>query len=132
MVTSTLSCVFREILFETLPKRDNIKSESSSLVLLNRINNRRIPMKLKDDYIIYNASEEELIAIATGDEADNFNGLLRANKTAGAIMEYLKEDLTEDELVSRMLERFDAGEEEIREGVKEVLETLRSVGALEE
>ena len=89
-------------------------------------------MKLKDDYIIYNASEEELIAIATGDEADNFNGLLRANKTAGAIMEYLKEDLTEDELVSRMLERFDAGEEEIREGVKEVLETLRSVGALEE
>ena len=89
-------------------------------------------MKLKDDYIIYNASEEELIAIATGDEADNFNGLLRANKTAGAIMEYLKEDLTEDDLVSRMLERFDAGEEEIREGVKEVLETLRSVGALEE
>ena len=89
-------------------------------------------MKLKDDYIIYNASEEELIAIATGDEADNFNGLLRANKTAGAIMEYLKEEMTEDELVSRMLERFDAGEEEIREGVKEVLETLRSVGALEE
>ena len=89
-------------------------------------------MKLKEDYIIYNASEEELIAIATGDEADNFNGLLRANKTAGAIMEYLKEEMSEDELVSRMLERFDASEEEIREGVKDVLDTLRSVGALEE
>ena len=89
-------------------------------------------MKLKDDYILYNASEEELIAVATGDEAENFNGLLRANKTAGAIMEYLKEELTEDELVARMLERFDATEEEMREGVKEVLETLRSVGAIEE
>lgn len=89
-------------------------------------------MKLKDDYIIYNASEEEAIAVATGDEAENFNGLLRANKTAGAIMEFLKEDITEDELVKRMFDRFDATEEEIREGVKDVLETLRGVGAIEE
>ena len=65
-------------------------------------------MKLKDDYILYNASEEEFIAIATGDETDNFNGLLRANKTAGG------------------------DEEEIRNGIEEVLETLRSVDALEE
>ena len=89
-------------------------------------------MKLKDDYIIYNASESELIAVATGDEAENFNGLLRANKTAGAIMEFLKENLTEDELVSRMQERFDGEANEIKEGVQEILETLRSVGALEE
>lgn len=89
-------------------------------------------MKLKDDYIIYNASETELIAVATGDEADNFNGLLRANKTAGAIMEYLREELSEDELVSRMAERFDADENEIREDVNEILNILRSVGALEE
>ena len=89
-------------------------------------------MKLKDDYILYNASEEETIAVATGDEAANFNGLLRGNETAGAILGYLKEETTEDELVSRMLEEYEATEEEIREGVKDVLDTLRSVGALEE
>ena len=89
-------------------------------------------MKLKDDYVLYNASETELIAVATGDEAENFNGLLRANTTAGAIMELLQEDLTEDELVSRMSERFDAAEDEIREGVSEVLDILRSVDAIEE
>lgn len=89
-------------------------------------------MKLKDDYIIYNASDGETIAVATGDEAENFNGLLRGNQTAGAIMEFLQEELTEDELVAKMLSRFDASEEEVRQGVSEILNTLREVGAIEE
>ena len=89
-------------------------------------------MKLKEDYILYNASEEETIAVATGAEAANFKGLMRANKTAGAIMEYLQEDLSEDELVAKMMERFDGSEEDIRAGASEVLEGLRKVGAIEE
>lgn len=89
-------------------------------------------MKLKEDYILYNASEDETIAVATGDEAENFKGLLRANKTAGAIMEFLKEDVSLDDLVSKMAERFDADKETIKEDIKPVLEQLRSVGAIEE
>ena len=89
-------------------------------------------MKLKEDYILYSASESETIAVATGDEVENFNGLLRANQTAGAIMEFLKDDLSEVELLERMLDRFDVQEEELREDVSDILDTLRSVGALEE
>ena len=89
-------------------------------------------MKLKDDYILYSASEDEVIGVATGEEAENFKGLLRANKTAGAIMEYLKEDISMDELVSKMTERFDASEEVIKEDIQPILELLRSIGALEE
>ena len=89
-------------------------------------------MKLKDDYILYNASETEMIAVATGEEANNFNGLLRANQTAGAIMEYLKEDIPEDDLVAKMAERFDASREDIQKDVREILDILRSVGALDE
>lgn len=89
-------------------------------------------MKLKEDYLIYDASTEERIAVATGASAETFNGLLRANKTAGVILEYLNEETTEDEIVSRMLERYDADEAVIRADVKATLDTLRSVGALEE
>ena len=88
-------------------------------------------MKLKEEYILYNSSPDELIAVATGDEAENFNGLLRANKTAGEIMEFLKEDLSENELVSKLLEKYDASEQEVRKDLAEILETLRSVGAIE-
>ena len=89
-------------------------------------------MKLKDDYILYNASEEETIAVATGEEAAHFKGLIRGNKTAGAIMEYLKEDLSLDDLVSKLAERFDANVEDLRQGAEEVLEKLKSLGAIEE
>ena len=89
-------------------------------------------MKLKDEYILYNASETEVIAIATGEEADQFKGLLRANKSAGVILELLREDLTEDELVSRLMDQYEGEEEEIRRGVGDILSTLRSVGALAE
>ena len=89
-------------------------------------------MKLKEDYILYNASEDETIAVATGDEAENFKGLLRANKTAGIIMEYLKEDISMDDLVSKMTQRFDASEDVIRNDVNEIIEKLKSIKAIEE
>ena len=89
-------------------------------------------MKLKEDYVIYNASDEESIAVATGASADIFNGLLRANKTAGLIMEFLGTEITEDEIVSRLLERYDVDENTARNDVAEMLNTLRSAGAIEE
>lgn len=89
-------------------------------------------MKLKDDYIIYNPSKEEVIAVATGAEAEKFNGLLRGNDTAATILEYLKKQTTEDEIVKNLLEEYETTEEEIRIGLTEVLETLRSIDALEE
>lgn len=89
-------------------------------------------MKLKDDYVIYDASTDERIAVAVGDSAKEFSGLLRANKTAGVIIGYLGEETTEDEIVSHMLERYDANEDVVRADVKAALDTLRSVGALEE
>lgn len=89
-------------------------------------------MRLKSDYLVYDASTEERIAVATGDEAKNFNGLLRANETAGAILDYLKNETTEDEIVARILEDYDTTEENARKGLAAVLSTLRSVGAIEE
>ncbi len=89
-------------------------------------------MKLKDDYLIYDASPEEKIAVATGDEAENFTGLLRANETAGAILGYLEQEISEEEIVARMLGEYNATEEEVRSGLAEVLSTLRSIGAIDE
>lgn len=89
-------------------------------------------MKLKEDYVIYESGEEESIAVATGESATVFNGLLRANKTAAFIMECLGEETTEEEIVSRMLERFDADEQNVRSDVREILDVLRSAAAIEE
>lgn len=89
-------------------------------------------MKLNDDYVTYEASAEELIAVATGESVKQFSGLLRANEIAGVIMGYLREDITEGEIVSRLQDKYDADEDTIRSDVSEIIELLRSVGAIEE
>ena len=89
-------------------------------------------MKLKEQYILYSARENELIAVPTGDETKNFKGLLRANESASFILECLKEETTEEEIVEKMVKEYDASKEELAQDVHEVIEQLRTVKALEE
>ena len=84
-------------------------------------------MKLKDEFITHN-SDDESILIPTADA--KFSGIVRGNKTMGKIIDLLKEDTTEDEIVSRMLEIYDIPEEIVRNDVKTVIENLTNIGAL--
>ena len=86
-------------------------------------------MKLKKEFITYNADGESLLVPAGGTE---FSGLVKGNKTLGVILEYLKEDRSVDEIVSLMTERFDASEETIRKDVNTAIEKLKSIGAIDE
>lgn len=89
-------------------------------------------MKLKSEYVVYEANEGEKLAVATGDEIANFSGLMRANKSASVILDCLVEDTTEEAIVDVMAERFDAPRDVLAADVANVLETLRSIKALEE
>ena len=89
-------------------------------------------MKLKSEYVVYEANEGEKLAVATGDEIANFSGLMRANKSASVILDCLAEDTTEEAIVDVMAERFDAPRDVLAADVATVLEMLRSIKALEE
>ena len=86
-------------------------------------------MKLKSDYITYSANREALL-VPTG-KAD-FVGLVRGNRTLGAILDLLKQDTDEAAIVAAMRARFDASEEVIKADVKKALDELRAIGALDE
>ena len=61
-----------------------------------------------------------------------FNGMIKGNKTLGAILALLKDETTEQEVISAMKRRFDGPEEIIIRDVKKALAELRKIGALEE
>ena len=84
-------------------------------------------MKLKDEFITHNSDDESML-IPTADA--KFSGIVRGNKKMGKIIDLLKEDTTEDEIVSRMLEIYDIPEEIVRKDVKTVIENLKNIGAL--
>ena len=86
-------------------------------------------MRLKKTFIPHNAGQQSLLVPARG---AGFAGLVRGNKTLGAILELLKEDTTEEEIISAMCARFDAPEELIAGDVRRALAELRRIGALED
>ena len=86
-------------------------------------------MRLKNDFIIQVIDGVQYL-VPVG--AEKFSGMLRNNKTAAFIVDRLKEETTEEAVVNAMFEKYEAPRDEIAADVKEILSTLRSVGALEE
>ena len=66
------------------------------------------------------------------DTSSSFAGLIRNNKTAAFIVECLKEDITEENIVEAMFEKYDAPKDVLAKDVSDVIEKLRKVGALDE
>ncbi len=85
-------------------------------------------MKLKQEFIAHQAGTETVL-IPTGKAG--FSGIVKGNESFGFILELLTRDRTEDEIVSAMLEHFDAPKDRIAADVHRALDTLRDIGALE-
>ena len=86
-------------------------------------------MKLNKDFILHIA-DGETVLVPTGKA--KFSGVVRGNKTLGAVLELLRDETTEEKIVSAMKARFDAPEEIISRDVKKALEGLRKIGAIDE
>ena len=85
-------------------------------------------MKLKYTYITHDSDGEQILL----DTSSSFAGLIRNNKTAAFIVECLKEDITEENIVEAMFEKYDAPKDVLAKDVADVIEKLRKVGALYE
>ena len=86
-------------------------------------------MKLTKDFITHITQEESLL-VPVGGSA--FSGVVRGNKTLGAILELLKNDIDEAGIVAALRERFDAPAGAVEADVARAIQELRRIGALEE
>lgn len=86
-------------------------------------------MKLRDEFVMQ-TTEDENIMVAV--DSKIFSGLVRSNKTAAAIIEQLRAEVTRDEIVEKMLSEYDAPRSIIESDVDMVIDNLRKIGALDE
>jgi hypothetical protein len=86
-------------------------------------------MKLNKDFLLHNSGSESIL-VPTGNAG--FSGVVRGNKTLGAVLELLKEETTEAEIITALKSRFDAPEGVIEKDVAKALAELRRIGALDE
>ena len=88
-------------------------------------------MRLAKGFITQEFRGEQLM-VAVGEAAKRFRGLARSNATAAFIVDRLKTETTEAEIVSAVLEEFEADEARVRTDVARIIGQLRSIGAIEE
>lgn len=86
-------------------------------------------MKLKPDFITQNIEDTQFL-IAIGGDA--FSGIVHSNKTAAFIVDQLKTETTEEQIVDAMCANYDAPRETIAADVREILDTLRRINAIDE
>ena len=86
-------------------------------------------MKLKDNFITQDIEDTQFL-VPVGAEA--FKGIVRSNSTAAFIVNCLKKDTTEEIILDAMCDKYDAPRERIAADVRKILQTLRTIGALEE
>lgn len=86
-------------------------------------------MKLSDAFLTHDDGDQKLL-VSTG--TSKFSGLVRSNQTAGFIIECLKTETTEDEIVEKMLKKWDAPDEIIRCDVQKIVKQLKDIGAIDD
>ena len=86
-------------------------------------------MKLNKDFMLHNTGDDSVL-VPVGGSA--FSGVVRGNKTVGAMLELLKEGTTEDAMVDALKSRFNAPDGAIEEDVKRILSELREIGAIDD
>ncbi len=88
-------------------------------------------MRVKEGFILHNIGDEYM-AVATGEAAQSFNGIVRNNETAAYIFELLQQETTEEAVVEAMCERYDAERCVIEKDVKATIQKMREAGFLHE
>ncbi|MEE3451243.1 MAG: PqqD family protein [Acutalibacteraceae bacterium] len=87
-------------------------------------------MKLNPKYLTYQTKGEHYIISTSGTK---YSGIIKNNETAAFIIECLKTDTTENEIVDRLLAEYkNADRPTVERDVANVLDKLRYIEALEE
>lgn len=84
-------------------------------------------MKLRNTFIIRKNDDDYVMMDASGE----FSGLIHSNGTTAFIAECLKTETTKEEIVQKMLVKYDVSESEASESVERITNALKGIGAID-
>ena len=88
-------------------------------------------MKIKNGFILRDVGGKTFV-VAVGELSKTFNGMITLNQTGKFIWEQLQKDVTEDEIVNKILSTYEGAEREVVEkDVSNFIANLAKDGILE-
>ncbi len=85
-------------------------------------------MKLKQGFMVHEADGISML-ISTG--TARFSGVVRGNKTFGAILQALQQDVSREELISTICGKYEVSSETVEKDVDKAITELRRIGAID-
>ena len=86
-------------------------------------------MKIKKGFMLRKVGAQNIV-VAVGAESRNFNGIIRLNDTGKFLWEKLRDETTEEELLSAMTNEYDIDSETAKNDISAFIETLKGAGLL--
>lgn len=83
-------------------------------------------MKLKGNVLVRSICGE-FVGVPCGDTALNVKGMLTLTETGAFLLNVLKEECTEDELIAKLMSEYSVDEDTARTDVQEFLQKLRAL-----
>ncbi len=88
-------------------------------------------MRIKRGFVVRSVGGQKY-AVATGEVAKSFRGMLKINDMGEFIFNLLSENTTVDDVVSAILKEYDADENVVRVDVENFVSQLRTINIIED
>lgn len=87
-------------------------------------------MKIREGFVLRTMGGQPVV-VSVGSASKVFNGMIKLNETGEFLWKKMAEDVSEDELVEALLEKYDISEEVAKQDVDAFIETLKGPGIIE-
>ena len=87
-------------------------------------------MKIKDGFMLRQFGEDYIV-VAVGDDAEDFNKLITLNSVGAYIYNLLNNDMTYEEIVSVVLDKYDADRKTVENDINIFLADAKKAGLID-
>lgn len=88
-------------------------------------------MKVKKGFMLREVAGSYIV-VAIGEASKNFNGMIKLNKSGCYLWNCIIEDITIEELINKLLEKYEINNYIAKKDVETFIETLRNENILDE
>ncbi len=88
-------------------------------------------MKIADGFVIREIMGQA-VAVPTGQASESFSGMIKLNETGKEVWNGVAEGLSEEEIVERIVEKYEVSAEDAKQGVSKFLKQMVERGFIQQ
>ena len=88
-------------------------------------------MKIKEGFTLRNVADMNVV-VPVSENALDFKSMLSLNETGACVWQAMKEDISEAQLVQKLVDEYEVEEKTAESDIREFLDEIRALGTLEE